>query len=192
MGLLSAPSRSSLIRFSISFGERWSPSCERLQKASPGEQQDELCLTVDESLHSDAFKSLQLCDPASLGIPGGEGKELPTLTGISPLSISDKQAPARTFLLTSCRYGFIPVGIAPLGIDEVIPRSGSILSLSQPALLLSHSVNQPRWKSGSLEKEAFRYTTQCGLDGCGSQSERTFLLRNEWETWLYTSIPFRT
>jgi len=25
-------------------------------------------------------------------------------------------------------------------------------------------------ESGSLEKEAFRYTTQCGLDGCGSQS----------------------
>ncbi|CAL0308092.1 unnamed protein product [Lupinus luteus] len=43
---------------------------DRLQKASPGEQQDELCLTVDESLYSDAFKSLQLCDPASLGIPG--------------------------------------------------------------------------------------------------------------------------
>ncbi|KAK7259063.1 hypothetical protein RIF29_24658 [Crotalaria pallida] len=43
-----------------------------------------------------------------------------------------------------------------------------------------------------IEKEAFRYTTQCGLNGCGSQSERTFLLRNEWETWLYTSIPFRT
>ncbi|CAL0314949.1 unnamed protein product [Lupinus luteus] len=154
---------------------------DRLQKASPGEQQDELCLTVDESLHSDAFKSLQLCDPASLGIPGVKpmtGKELPTLTGIepvsstkgqppiptisdqhaswrhgiSPLSISDKQAPARTFLLTSCRYGFIPVGIAPLGIDEVIPRSGKEARLADLEFLNPISLVLYYYYNGALAR----------------------------------------
>lgn len=38
-----------------------SPLCSKPK----GEQQDELCLTVNESLHSAACESLQSCDPAS-------------------------------------------------------------------------------------------------------------------------------
>lgn len=74
------------------------------------------------------------------------------LHGISPLSISDKQAPARTFLLTSCRYGFIPVGIAPLGIDEVIPRSGKEARLADLEFLNPISLVLYYYYNGALAR----------------------------------------
>ncbi|KAK8628643.1 hypothetical protein V6N13_009229 [Hibiscus sabdariffa] len=102
------------------------------KKESLGERQDELCLTIDESLHSAAFESLQSCDPTSYVESGlstsskGQGKAkekdhkgAPKVIGDRPLQSGEERDPFSLPSIYMARF------------TNIIESQGSILLLAQ-------------------------------------------------------------